>query len=93
MLNVSTVFMILAKDTYAARLFISLFCSFPPFFFLVFSRLSLLFIFSFFFFFARRDLDWSDSFSSSLFLECRHFEIPFVFYTAMFQWLLLRGCS
>lgn len=45
------------------------------------------------FFFARRDLDWSDSFLSSLFLECRHFEIPFVFYTAMFQWLLLRGCS
>lgn len=85
MLNVSTVFMILAKDTYAARLFISLFYSFP--FFLVFSRLSLLF------FFARRDLDWSDSFLSSLFLECRHFEIPFVFYTAMFQWLLLRGCS
>lgn len=93
MLNVSTVFMILAKDTYAARLFISLFYSFPLFFFfLVFSRLSLLFIFSLFFF-ARRDLDWSDSFSSSLFLECRHFEIPFVFYTAMFQWLLLRGCS
>lgn len=89
MLNVSTVFMILAKDTYAARLFISLFCSFP-FFLGIFSSF---FAVHLLFFFARRDLDWSDSFSSSLFLECRHFEIPFVFYTATFQWLLLRGCS
>lgn len=74
--------------------FLSLCFALSPFFFFfgIFSSFFAVHLL-FFFFFARRDLDWSDSFSSSLFLECRHFEILFVFYTAMFQWLLLRGCS